>query len=189
MPVITLTKPDYDEVVWPAVAMRTMGEQEDLAVAESLVAKLEAMGAIDEEQGSRALPTSGPVDVDLTDDEAELLDSRLEGERRRHATARLRSLFPVMLALKPTADAVRGTRAAAPVEQRVAQSQEALNAVAQQLADLQGEVARTQDEITRERERVASARSRAEAEEARLADVQAALEEAERELPTPERTT
>lgn len=160
MPRVTIQKTDYDEIVWPAVALRVMGEGEDPAVADTLLTKLEGVGAPAEleSEGEEALPPAEDTayvmaadsdDLDLTDAEAELLAARLAGERRRHTTRRMRALLPLMQPLEEAVEAARTARAAAELDTEISARRDMLESLSQDVAAARSEIARLQDEITR----------------------------------------
>jgi len=77
---VTLTKTEYNEIVYPLVALLPSQSDAELRVAIAVLNKLEAVGAPNAESG-----TNPPLFV-LMDDEAEL---RFEDAEAEHITRRL----------------------------------------------------------------------------------------------------
>lgn len=168
MPIITVTRDDYDEILYPALAERPPASDEELELADAVISKLEAVGTPDtDEEGE---PVGGYVlvedqaDVDLTDEEAAVVYRRLQGELRRHEPRRLRSLIGVFGTLRTSAEEAK---------------------VQRQVAELDARIAAKQDELRQAAVAVHEAATAREAEiEALVAERRAEIEEVERELGT-----
>lgn len=168
MPIITVTRDDYDEIIYPALAERHPASDEELELADAVIAKLEAVGTPEaDEEGESVggyVMTLDQADVDLTDEEAGVVYRRLQGELRRHDPRRLRSLIGAFATLRT---AVEDTK------------------VDRQVAELDARIAAKQDELRRAAIAVHEAATAREAEiEALVAERRAELQAVESELGT-----
>lgn len=152
MPTVTITKADYDEILWKAVADRPPSTTREMYVMDAVLTKLETLGTPESEDGARLpdadtapyLMTADEAPLDLTEEEAAALCARLEQEVRRRPQRRLRSMIGM---LQPLEAAVTAARAEARTGEAVGAVDAALVARRAELQEVEDQLAARRDEL------------------------------------------
>lgn len=152
----TIRKPDYDEIILPAVTTHRPRPHEDLAVIAGLLDKLEVLGGLDPDTG-RGDMTREEASVDLTDAEASLLHGIVRQRMRRTVDARR------AVALRYLVDPLEAVERESSITSHAAQLDERISERKAELRRLAIEERETKQRVENLRSREARASDGAEA--------------------------
>lgn len=103
MKTLRLSKPDYDDLVYPAMAANTAQDLQELRIAAKVLDKLEQHGEAAKREAGRlaAYRAKSPaLEIKLEDREAELVAQRLEEIAKRLQDWQAREVLPLIDQLK-----------------------------------------------------------------------------------------
>lgn len=129
MPRVTITKPDYDEIIHEAVATHRPRPHEDLDDVASLLGKLEAVGqretATDDEgeivETGRTVMATGEAALDLTEAEAAMLHARIRQALKREPATRAIALRGLCRELQAAEQAAAARTRENAIDDRIAE--------------------------------------------------------------------